>query len=113
MTTSKNLTMAELYKITKSPTVRKMSSAEGEMIDIDYWAIRDVRKSDGEIMKVLSIADRGTGEAYATNSATFIAEFDELVDMCADADSELRFIIVRGGTSKNGRHYIIPEYTEG
>lgn len=105
-----NMTMKELYNLTKNPEIKKMSSIKGEDIEVGNWLVYTEVNKDGEAMTVLSIEDRETSEIFATNSQTFINEFYSIIDMCSDAGEELHTIKVHNGKSKAGREFITCVY---
>ena len=89
----------ELYRVTKSQSIKKVSIIENAVTVNGYVIFTDTDK-DGNEIEILSI-DTNDG-AFATNSKTFIESFLDIVEML-DTPVE---IIVGHGTSKNGRNYI-------
>lgn len=101
-----NMSKKELYMMTRNSAIQKMRDAEGQELSVKDWVkFEDTDSRTGEVQELISVmAD--SGEVYATNSATFIREFDEIVDIM---EGEPFVIRVVGGQSKNGRHYITVE----
>ena len=101
---SEELSKQELFKATLSPTIGKMADAEGSTIQVKDWVIyEDNDKKDPEkVNTILSIID-ATGQVLATNSKTFIDMFCNIVDIMGTDPFEL---LVTGGNSKAGRHYL-------
>lgn len=89
----------ELYRVTKSQSIKKVSTIETAVTVNGYVIFTDTDK-DGNEIEILSI-DTNDG-AFATNSKTFIESFLDIVEMLG-APVE---IVVGHGTSKNGRNYI-------
>lgn len=102
----------DLYDLTKSPAIKKMTSIEGETHDIDCAVIYEDLKQDGEIQKILSFRCKESGEIFATNSPTFIRDFEDARDMLAEFNEQIHAIKVEGGTSRNGRHFICCVYVD-
>ena len=102
----------DLYDLTKSPAIKKMSSIEGEMHGIDCAVIYEDIKHDGEIQKILSFRSKDTGDIFATNSPTFIRDFEDARDMLVEFNEEIHTIRVDGGTSRNGRRFICCMYVD-
>ena len=102
----------DLYDLTKSPAIKKMSGIEGETRSIDCAVIYEDMKHDGEIQKILSIRCKESGEIFATNSPTFIQDFEDARDMMKEFNEEIHTIRVEGGTSRNGRHFISCVYVD-
>ena len=102
----------DLYDLTKPPAIKKMSSNEGETLSIDCAVIYEDMKMNGEIQKILSIRCKESGEIFATNSPTFIHDFEDARDMMAEFKEEIHTIRVEGGTSRNGRHFISCVYVD-
>ena len=101
-------TMKELYDLTKSPNIDKMSNHVDDVIDLQDYLVYD--KEDAEqSVKVASIVTP-EGEIMATNSKTFIEAFTDMLDMAADAGEQVHSIKVISGKSRNGRTYITCEY---
>lgn len=106
-----NFTVKELYDLTKSPEIMKMSTiapAETELEIVDYIIYEDINaKGETQTIVCVKTAD---GELYATNSPTFTREFKDVVDMCESVGEQLHKIKPIEGTSKNGRKYITCVY---
>lgn len=102
----------DLYDLTKSPTIKKMSSIEGETREIACAVIYEDQKHDGEIQKILSFRCKESGEIFATNSPTFIRDFEDARDMLKEFNEEIHRVRVEGGTSRNGRHFISCVYVD-
>ena len=91
------------YKLMKSPAVKKMSEAEGSVLQIESWIhYNSPDKETGEIKEVIALATPD-GELFATISNTFREEF---LDMVNYFGPDLGAIEVIAGTSKAGRKYI-------
>ena len=91
------------YKLMKSPEVKKMSEAEGSILEIESWIhYNSPDRETGEVKEVIAVATPD-GELFATISNTFREEF---LDMVNYFGSDLGAIKVIAGTSKAGRKYI-------
>lgn len=91
------------YKLMKSPEVKKMSEAEGSILEIESWIhYNSPDRETGEVKEVIAVATPD-GELFATISNTFREEF---LDMVNYFGSDLDAIKVIAGTSKAGRKYI-------
>lgn len=91
------------YRLMKSPEVKKMSEAEGSILEIDSWVqYNSPDRETGEIKEVIAIATPD-GELFATISNTFREEFTDMVNYFGP---DLGAIKVIAGTSKAGRKYI-------
>lgn len=91
------------YKLMKSPEVKKMSEAEGSILEIESWVqYNSPDRETGEIKEVIAIATPD-GELFATISNTFREEFTDMVNYFGP---DLGAIKVIAGTSKAGRKYI-------
>ena len=109
---SANLKTVDIYRLTKAPNTQKMSDVKGQRIELDKWALyEDHDKKSGEVKEILAIATP-EGETFATNSATFINDFIDMVDMFASAGENVPAIVVTSGTSKAGREFITCVYSE-
>lgn len=113
---SKELSTEEKYFLTMSPEIEKMSNIKGQTISIDSWVIYTDNKStdaeEGKTETILSIKTT-LGEVFATNSATFIKEFERIIDLFKSDNMDVNFIKVAGGTSKSGREFITAVYANG
>lgn len=98
-------TSFDLYNLTKAPNRAKMVDLKGQTVDLKSWVIYEEPNSKGEMVKILSIMTKDDA-GYATNSATFIRDFESAVDMFKEFGDEFHQIQVVPGTSKNGREYI-------
>lgn len=100
---SKELSKKEEYLMIHNQATKKLKDAVGMVFGVDMWAlIKNVDDEDGTESTILSIKT-SDGDFYATNSATFIKEFNNIVEIFG---VELPEIEVLTGTSKNGRDFI-------
>ena len=96
------MTPKELYLMLKNPDSVKMSDAKGQTLHPEaYVLFDDVNQGTGEVVHIVSI--RSNGKVYATNSASFIREFDLIAEAFGD---EMPDIEVTTGKSSKGRQYI-------
>lgn len=102
----------DMYDLTKSPAIKKMSSIVGETRDLSCAVIYEDQKRDGEIQKILSFRCKESGEIFATNSPTFIRDFEDARDMLNEFNEEIHTIRVEGGTSRSGRNFISCVYVD-
>lgn len=103
---SGNLTMAEMYRLTKSPDIAKMSSVKGQTLDIARFIVHEDTDQDGNSHTIVAI-ETEQGECFATNSATFTRDFMDIVSMCEEAGEPLPTkVTVKAQTGKSGREYI-------
>lgn len=102
---TENLTPAQIYNMTKANDIRKMSDAEGEILDVMNYVLYKDEDKDGQPMTVLAV-ETVEGVRYATNSATFIRNFTDIrslhESMGVEAPTRYK---VGSGVSKNGRKY--------
>ena len=89
------------YDLMRSPKIQKLSLCKGQVLDVDAYVLREDANSEGEIVKVLSLRTP-EGELYATNSNTFIREFEAIIE-CAQPPFSIEVI---DGVSRAGRHYV-------
>lgn len=108
---SDELTMKQMYDLTKSPEIQRVSDNEGALVKVDAWVLYNDTDSIGNTREILSILDNEVG-AVATNSATFIRDFMEITDMCADCGEEVQHIKISSGTSKAGRKFYTCVYVD-
>lgn len=105
-----NLSNKQIYDLTMSPKTQKMSSAKGSLIEIAaFCRYLDVDK-DGEAREVFSVLTPD-GEIFATNSPTFMDDFDRMCDLFGPGG--VGGIEVISGTSKAGREFITCAYAGG
>jgi hypothetical protein len=90
------------YKLMKSPAVKKISEAEGSVLQIQSWIqYNSTDRETGEVKEVLAI-ETPDGEMFATISKVFREEF---LDMVEYFGPDLGAIEIIAGTSKAGRNY--------
>lgn len=99
---SKELTKKEVYQMTMSPKIQKISDNKGVVIDVAAYCFYSDEKADGKTVDILSVMD-ADGSIYATNSPTFRDDFERI---CAIMDGEDFSIEVISGTSKAGREFV-------
>lgn len=107
--TSKELTPQEIYQLTMSPEVQKMSDAESQIIEVGAWAVYEDENSKGELQTILAIKTP-EGEIFATNSATFKEDFIKMNELFEGMGVTVNAIKVSSGTSKAGRKFITCVY---
>lgn len=109
--TSGNLGMKELYDLTKSPEIQKMTNVKGQDLEIESFAVyTDTNTKDGSEQCIVSIKTTD-GETFATNSKTFAREFQDILAMCEEAGADLpKLISVSAMVSKAGREFITCVY---
>ena len=106
---SEELTKQEQYFLTKAQDIMKMSDAVGQTMELESWCIYEDTNSDGKDVELFSLRNTD-GEAYATNSGTFIAAFRDILDVFEPG--EIKKLKIMSGTSKNGRTYITCAYAD-
>jgi len=104
---NKELTKQEIYFLTKTQETQKMTEAAEQALELSAWAIYLDKNSDGEEVELFACRTE-EGETYATNSATFIRAFREILDIFEP--DEITRIKVLTGVSKNNRTYITCAY---
>lgn len=101
---TREFTPAEIYKATKSNSIKRMSDiADNEIITAKDYIVYEDTKGDGSVTILSIITDTGI---YATNSATFTRTFLDIVDIMGELPVN---ITVGHDTSKNGRKFIFAD----
>lgn len=91
------------YKMMKSPDVKKMSDAEGSILEVNAWInYTDIDSKTGEVKEIL-VVETEDKEMFGTVSPTFQREFKDIVDFFGDAVGAIKVI---SGKSKSGRTFI-------
>ena len=102
---SREFKASETWKLTRDAGIQKMSDIEGQSFKpVDYCVYTDTN-SEGQAQTLLSVMS-DEGVVYTTNSETFRREFLDMVKVFKDAGEELEKIMVMGGTTNAGRHFI-------
>jgi len=91
----------EIYRLTKSESVRVQDMERGVSLPVDKYALYVEEDNKGEKRNVLAVVSGSS--KFATISQTFIRSFLECVDLMGDDPFS---IIITGGQSKNGRQYV-------
>ena len=96
------------YSLTMSPKMRNMKELKGSVLEVSAWCkYEDIDSKTGELRPILTIRTP-EGEVYGTNSATFINDFESMVDMFGPGGVD--FLEIISGTSKAGREFITCAY---
>lgn len=104
---SENLSKADMFKMVKDPKVRKIKEVGGEVLTVTDWVLYTDKNNKGDLVNLLAIkCEEG---CFATNSATFIQQFTEIVDFF---DGSFSRIEVLEETSKNGRTFYQCSYVD-
>ena len=111
LSATENLTLKELYDLTRNPKTEKMSDHVGETVSVDKYMIREEERGDtGELVRIVSIQ---SGDTFmATNSTVFCKEFTSIVEMCALANDKVHHLVITTGQSKKGREFITCMYVD-
>lgn len=98
----------DLYFLVTSPEIKKMKALSGKTVNLHDWVLfNSVDRETGELYKVLSLkTDEGV---YATNSATMIEAFEQIVE-CFENDFSA--INIFEGRSNKGRSFLMCSYAE-
>lgn len=107
LSSSGDLDKEQIYFMTKAPNIMKMSDVKEQTLDIDCWVIYEDTNSEGETQQLFSLLTP-EGEAYATNSATFLDSFQDIIGIFEHVDR----IKVGSGVSKNNRTYLTAIYAK-
>lgn len=92
-----------IYKMMKSPDVKKMSDADGSVLDVAAWiSYTDADSRTGEIREILTLQTTD-GEMFGTVSGVFQREFKDITKFFGD---DVGMIKVTSGKSKAGRNFI-------
>ena len=103
---SGNLTMAEMYRLTKSPDVAKLSTMKNQELEIARFIVHEDVTTTGEPITVAAF-ETEQGEVFATNSRTFTRDFLDILTMCKEAGEPVPHRIkVLPKTGMSGREYI-------
>lgn len=107
--TNKELTKQEIYFLTKAKDVIKMKDAVDSIVELSAWVIYTDVNTDGEEVELFSMRTVD-GKTYATNSATFIRAFRDILDIFAP--EEVTKLKIMSGISKNNRQFVTCAYAE-
>ena len=105
--TNKELTKEEKYFLTKAQDVQKMTEAIDQIVDLKAWAIYTDKDKDGKEVELFAMLTEDD-DKFATNSATFIGAFREILDIFEPG--EVKRLKIMNGTSKNGRTFVTCAY---
>lgn len=101
---NREMSAAEVYKLTMSPEIQRMSDNAGAEIDVQSYCLYEDGAED-DVKTILSIMD-ADGKVFATNSSTFQREFFRMEDLFNQMGCDLPVIKVCCGMSKSGRDFI-------
>lgn len=91
------------YKMVKSPEVKKMSDADGSVLEVKAWLqYTEIDSATGETKEVLTILT-ADGEMFGTISGVFQKEFNDIVELFGE---DVGAIKVFSGKSRAGRTFI-------
>lgn len=104
--TSGTFTMAEMYRLTKSPEIAKLSTVKGQTLELERFIVYEDNKAEGGAV-VIAAFETVQGELFATNSRTFTNDFLDIVTMCEETGAAMpKQIKVLEKIGKSGRAYI-------
>ncbi len=92
-----------IYKMMKSPEVKRMSDADGSVLEVKAWiTYSDADNRTGETREILTILTED-GELFATVSGVFQREFKDIVKYFGE---DVGAIKISSGKSKAGRQFL-------
>lgn len=97
---TEGLTKKQIYKLTHDPATKKVQNAVGQH-DLKNFALYTDIKNDGAEVQILAM-EVDDGEIIATNSQTFIPQFEEAYEMLED-DGGINSFEVLETSTKSGR----------
>lgn len=101
---SDGLTTMDIYKMSKSNEIQKVSDNEGKILPVKaYMAYTDI-DSKGEEKTICSIMT-ADDEVYATNSDSFRRDFEDMLSLTASMNQTVETIKIVSGKSKAGRTF--------
>lgn len=104
-----DFTVKELYDLTRSPEIQKMSTIPEVIIALAAYVVYKDTNNKGQEQTIVCVKTED-GTLFATNSPTFASEFLAIIEMCETAKEPLKEIKVIEGKSKAGRNYITCAY---
>lgn len=101
---SDGLTTMDIYKMSKSNEIQRVSDNEGKILPVKaYMAYTDI-DSKGEEKTICSIMTQDD-EVYATNSDSFRRDFEDMLSLTASMNQTVETIKIVSGKSKAGRTF--------
>lgn len=97
-----NLSAKDKYDLLRSPKTQRMQDMKGQRLEVAAYMIREETNSEGEVTTIVSVKTKD-GDLVATNSKTFLQEFEAVIECVGGAEFALD---VMDGISRNGRHYV-------
>lgn len=103
---SEGISAGDLYSMTKSNYIKKMTEAKGKNLAVKFFVEYSDVDVNGNEMTILSFLCED-GICYATNSPTFVRNFNDLVSIYEETGETIPSAFKVGtGTSRAGREYI-------
>lgn len=104
-----NLTKADKYNLLTSPDCSKMSMLDGMTVEVKAIAlVEDTDVKTGDVKRVVRLAT--TDGIYATNSASFIRSFGDILSVFELA--EIHHLGIFSGKSNAGRTFLLCKYVD-
>lgn len=101
---SKDLSAQDAIALTINPGILKLSGCEGKTIPLDRWIL--YTECEGTPDEKTIFACFFDNQRYATNSKSFIKDFQRIYGMLNEYDLPFTAFTVIGGDSRGGRHFI-------
>lgn len=97
-----NLSAKNKYDLMRSPKTQRMQDMKGQRLEVSAYMIREETNSEGEVTTIVTVKTKD-GDLVATNSKTFLREFEAIIECVGCAEFALD---VMDGVSRNGHHYV-------
>jgi hypothetical protein len=108
---SRDFNAKELYLMTMSAGIGKMTNNIGKRVDIADWLLYEDVNHAGNTQQLLAVK-KTDGDVVVTNSPSFIKEFIKLQDVFAEVGETVSAVTVVSGRSKAGREFITCVYAD-
>lgn len=102
------LSKKEQYLMTVAPNIKKLTTCKNQIVEVELFCFYIV--TEGETNREILSIMTPEGEVFATNSATFIETFRQIVENFGSTGFSK--VLVDVGTSKAGRDFIVAVYAD-
>jgi hypothetical protein len=102
---------ATLFNMMHSNSRGALKDYDGDQMEIENYVIYTDTDQNGEIMTCVTLREPD-GSMWTTNGATFVRDFQMIVEACEVCGEELDAIKIIDGKSNKGRTYRTCEMVE-
>lgn len=100
-----------IYNMLHSSKRLPLKDFDGDIMKLDNYVLYQDTTAEGKLITCVTLREPD-GTTWTTNGATFVRDFQTILEACEECGESLDQIMIVDGTSKKGRTYRTCEMVE-